>query len=132
MHIRYDLKNKIDLSQFKTQSSFFLQREDCVFSFYLNDFALSFDVKKNTTATDVQKFKVDFTISEVVENQSGDVFYKTISPHTDVRIKDIGFINDLFNGSDFSCLKASKEEVFEFIQFMINCMRKVKKLSSLA
>ena len=128
MHIRYDLKNKLDLSQFKTQSSFFLQKEDCVFSFYLKDFAISFNVEK----LPFDQFKIDFSISEIETNQNGDEYHKTVSPLSDFRMKDIDLFNEMFDGKGFSCLKKSKEEVFEFAQFMINCVRKIKKLSNLA
>lgn len=139
MHLRYDFKNKTDLSNFKTQSKFFLKKEDCVFSFYLEDFAISFDVNKvidispspDGEAIIKNLYKIQFSIIDIVNKHSG-VEVATINPLTDFRFKDISQISDLFDGSSFVTSKESIEESLTFVEFMLNCVKKVKKMSALA
>jgi len=133
MHIRYDLKNKLNLDNFKTQSFFFLDKEDCTFSFYLNEISISFDVAKAVDlSTKNNFFKINFVFAESDPNPIDKTIYKVINPNNDARIKDIGFLNDIFNGEYFTTEKKSKQEVYDFILFMLNAVRKFKKLSVLA
>ncbi len=138
MHLRYDFKTKPDLSNFKTQSKFFLKKEDCVFSFYLEDFAVTFEVNKNEylvvkqdgEVDDVKNWKVKFSILESSVQDKNT--YRIVTPITDPKIQDITIISDFFNGSEFVCEKNSTEVVLIFVEYMLNCVRKLKRLSALA
>lgn len=129
MHIRYDLKNKVDLNQFRTQAIFFLSKEDCVFSFYLSDFSVTFEVSKGLCVNNF--FKINFCIAEPVLKDNSSA-YKIITPLNDTRIKEVSILSDLFNGETFAMEKSSKEEVCDFVVFILSCMRKIKKMSALA
>ena len=130
MHLRYDLKNKLDLVNFEKQSSFFLNKEDCVFSFYLSDFAISFNVIKNES-----DFKVETSISELgKENKNGDVFYKSVVPCIDPRFSELDLFNEIFpQGSSQGVFnKNCKQDVLDAIVFIVKLMHKINKLASLA
>lgn len=132
MHIRYDLKNKVDLNQFKTQSFFFLQKEDCVFSFYLPDFSIIFEIFRAVDSSTFNNFfKINFSITEPTFEFNAKI-QKVITPLNNPTIKDIAIFADLFDGSTFTVEKSSKEEVHDFIIYILSCMRKVKKMSALA
>jgi hypothetical protein len=130
MHLRYDLKNKLDLSNFEKQSYFFLNKEDCIFSFYLTDFAISFNVARKES----EGCLVGISLSELSEiNQNGDIFYKNIDPLHDPRFKEISFITEMFvSGSPGTCTKSSKQETINYILFMIKAMSKINKLALIA
>jgi hypothetical protein len=133
MHLRYDLKNKLDLSNFQKQSSFFLEKEDCVFSFYLSDFAVSFNVTKDISSR--HQHQIDISISELsaTPNSNKDVFYKNINPLIDPRFRELEIIKDLFSSNhQGTTIKSSKQEVIDFIFFMTKMMSKINRLSSIA
>ena len=132
MHLRYDLKNKLDLSNFKKQSAIFLEKQNCVFSFYLSDFAISFNVVKDIVSD--SKYQIDIAISELVTaNGNGDVFYKNINPLIDPRFRELEIIKDLFSSNNQgTSFKDSKSEIIDFIVFMTKMMSKINRLSSIA
>lgn len=132
MHIRYDFKIKPDLSQFKTQCLFFLGKEPlCTFHFYLDNYTVLFDINRVENCQD--SFKVSFKIAEAVSSSdSSSSKYTFINPLNDARLKEIHFLSDIFNGDLFVAEKSSKEEVFNFISFILTSVRKIQSLSALS
>lgn len=133
MHLRYDLKNKLDLSNFETQSNFFLaKKQQCDFSFYLKDMAIVFEVEYDSIIAN--EYRIIVNMSELDKEKNETSPYRKIYPLTDPRFSDLSFIKDLFvnSSSEGLCAKSSKEDVIGFIMFMIKLMYKINKLSMVA
>jgi hypothetical protein len=132
MHLRYDLKNKLDLSNFERQALVFLNKEECIFSFYLTDFAVLFSVNKNIDAE--SEFKVKVSLSEIDKtHKSSDSVYININPLTDFRFNNLEIIHELYTNpaSPSTCIKTSKQDVIEFINFTVRLLHKINKLSAI-
>lgn len=131
MHLRYDLKNKLDLSNFEKQALFFLNKEDCTFSFYLNEFAILFDVYLNKKEGS-SEFNVEASISELNKDENSTTTYRTVDPNQDPRFNGISLVTEIFVGTKGIKPIKTKQEVLEFIYLMIKIINKVNKLSFIA
>lgn len=127
MHIRYDMKNISDFSNIRKQTSFFLKKENCIFSFYLNEMAVNFSisVKENN------KFFIEFNFSELYcsnENNS----YNKIIPQNDYRLKNLSFIQELFLDDNSGVGSTQKDDVNQAVDFMIYTIKFINKIKDLS
>lgn len=133
MHLRYDLQNCLNLSNFSKQAGFFLNKENCNFSFYLSDFAINFNILKDIERSD--KYVVTISISEQNKDNKyeGDEYkaYRTIDPNVDIRFKDLSMIQEVFvSGSDKGlCSKNSVAECIDYMIMFVKVLNKINKLS---
>lgn len=133
MHLRYDLQNKLELSNFVKQATFFLNKENCDFSFYLKDFATHISISKNID--DINQYNIEVKISELSKDQTkisqGATLYNAIHPQLDLRFKDLSFVQEIFiNGGDTGLV--SKKSVQESVQFMIDFVKFLSRLNKLS
>lgn len=132
MQIRYDMKNKLDFSNVRKQATFFLNKENCLFSFYLSTFAVNFSICKPLTQSD--QYQIELNFSELSSSNKENNFYVHVNPITDYRFKDLSFIQELFqNGSNTgNATKSSVEEAVNFVIYTVKYLDKVKDLSLIA
>lgn len=130
MHIRYDLKSVSDFSNIRKQTSFFLKKENCVFSFYLSEMAVNFSISKK----EKDQYIIEFNFSELSSNNESSV-YNRIIPSNDYRLKDLSFIQSYFteDGSNIGYTqKENAEQSIDFIIYTVKFINKIKELSLIA
>lgn len=129
MHLRYDLQNCLNLSNFSKQANFFLNKENSDFSFYLSDFAIHFGIAKN-----IEK-ENDYTIEVTISEQNKDnnpnneyKAYKSIDPNVDIRFKDLSMMQEIFQTGSLVGV-TNKKSISECIDYMITFVKVLHKLN---
>jgi hypothetical protein len=121
MHLRYDLKNKLDLSNFEKQATFFISKESCDFSFYFADFSVYFE-------TFAQDEKINLSV-KIAETKPENIKYQYIDPKLDPRLSGLSFVDEIFNSGHVGhCVISSIKETIEYIVYVVKIMSKINKL----
>lgn len=128
MHLRYDLPGKLNVNNFTKQASHFLNKENCIFSFYFSDFAVTFAANKDIEYSD--KITINCSISEQKNVTGKGVMWLSIIPSQDYRMKDLPIIEESFECD--SNVGISKHESIKLsIDYIICFVRIIAKINDL-
>lgn len=134
MHLRYDLQNKLNLTNFAKQASYFLNKENCEFVFYLSDFAVTFILDKDVENFDIFNIKINLSELDNTNKQNTLRAYNTIIPSQDFRFKELTIMKEVFELGSVAgyCTKNSVAECIDFMTNFTKILSKLNKLSIIA